>query len=326
MKKFQEFLDDLAIERPNLFDYNEVDADPDDDIEIMEIEPIKPMDIREIRDLARRNRRLFEEPHDTGLDTLDVEPVGDGELVKPVDLLIPAAGEGGKIYKISVPDTIFIYRPFHFYRKGHWGVLFSERGLADFAINRIHPEVIKKGLPYSTYETLLIATYALGRHAMRQYLAELDALRLELNDGANPFYKPYFDTVYKSSYPGIDCMESAVASFWAWANDEIRAPKELKDVFKSEIASWGPAFAVGTMHDRNSVTDLEDALAAQMNRCVVKPTAPPEVWGFLPHPHGSSWTRYDAVPWMMTRSAGGRLAAALNAGPVRKTISVRHVP
>jgi hypothetical protein len=326
MKKFQEFLDDLAIKRPDLFNYSEVDPGQDEDIEIMGIDPIKPMDIREIRDPARRNRRQSEQSYDDRLDRLDVDPNGDGELVKPVGLLCPDTEEDRKIYKIAVPDTIFIYRPFHFYRKGHWGVLFSERGLADFAINRIYPEVVKKGLPYSNYETLLIATYALGRHAMRQYLAELDALRLELNDGAKPFYKPYFDTVYKPSYPGIDCMESTAASFWAWANDEIRSPKELRDVFKSEISLWGTAFAEGTKHDRNSVTDLEDALAAQMNRCVVNPLAPPEVWGFLPHPHGSSWTRYDAVPWMMTRSLGGGLAAVLNAGPIRKTISVCHVP
>ena len=85
MKKFQEFLDGLLIQRPDLFDYNEVDAGLDD-IEIMEIEPIKPMDIRAIRDPARRDQRQSERPNDDLIDMLDVEPVGDGELVQPVEV------------------------------------------------------------------------------------------------------------------------------------------------------------------------------------------------------------------------------------------------
>ena len=322
MKKFQESLDELSIEKPYLFDYRDPILDPAREIDVSEIPPIGPGDVRAAARLGAEPREL---PYDDLIDSLDAGILREDGSTEMTGEVVGGVGPCNKLSPLMFPETVFLYKPFHFYPKGHWGVLFSERGLASFAISKMYPAIRRAGLLYSAYETLLMATYALGRHAMRQYLAELESLRLELN-GGKKYYKPYFDRVYRPTYPGLDCVERSVDSFWTWGNDEIKSPARLREVFKAEIATWPPAFAEGTRHDRESVTELEDLLAAQINQCAVKPANPPEVWGFLPHPHGSSWTRYDAVPWMVTRSLGGRIAAVLNGGPVRKTIAVHHVP
>jgi hypothetical protein len=172
---------------------------------------------------------------------------------------------------------------------------------------------------------MVLATYALGRHAFQQYLTELEALRLELQ-GSPKYYKPYFDNVYRATYPSVNCIERSVASFWTWYNSEINSPAALRDLFKAEIMTWAAAFAQGGNQSRDSATGLEDKLVAQVNQCSVNPVNPPEIWGLLPSPHQTKWTRYNHVPWMMDRSAGGNLASILNAGPVRKTIAIHHVP
>jgi len=70
-----------------------------------------------------------------------------------------------------------------------------------------------QGLPFSLGYSVKIVVYAVARHEFTHYLFELFALQLELLSGRR-FYRPYYDQVYKRTYPTINCVEETVANYW----------------------------------------------------------------------------------------------------------------
>ena len=220
-------------------------------------------------------------------------------------------------------ERLAVYRPFHLYPDGHWGVLFFELSMKRFA-DWLHREARKVGLNYSWDWTLKIATYAVARHAVMHYLTELEALNIELKEGRR-VYLPYWDNVYKRTYPSVDCIEETIATVWYWDNAVMRSPVALKKLYQGWILkSVGGAYRLGANFDHRSIRATEDRLAAQVHKCVPKPNAPPPVWGILPRPYVQPWTRYENIPFMMTRSAGGELGRLLNAKPLRRMMRVYH--
>jgi hypothetical protein len=220
-------------------------------------------------------------------------------------------------------ERLAVYRQFHFYPEDHWGIQFFERPMLEFT-NRLHRLAGLRGLTYSWEQILKMATYAVAKHEFTHYLVELDTLGQELRQGQR-IYRPYWDNVYKTTYPGPDCLEETVASFWQWANPVIRTPAVRRKLFQDVIRSIQfEAYSRGVDLDSGRVQTEEDKLATQVQKRVRTPSNPPPVWGSLPRPYVQPWTRYENVSFTMTRSAGGRLGRVLNASRLRKTIKIYH--
>ena len=220
-------------------------------------------------------------------------------------------------------ELLAVYLPFHFYPAGHWGIRFFERPMKQFA-DRLHLEFARRGRKESRTRVLKMTTYAVGRHEFQHYLTELEALDLELKQGRS-IYRPYWEHVYKRTYPNADCLEETVATVWKWDNPVIRSPVAVQQIFRDALRrNPFSAYSNGAALDSTSVRTVEDALTAQLSQCVRVPRDPPPVWGSLPRPYVQPWTRYENVRFMMNRSYGGRLGAVLNAGPIRRTIRIYH--
>ena len=155
------------------------------------------------------------------------------------------------------------------------------------------------------------------------YLTELFGLQLELLQGRQ-FYRPYYDQVYKKTYPATACIEETVANYWLLDNHVISNPAILEKIFHSIVARSVGAYAAAVNYDRVSIRAKEDSLASQVNQVVTAPPTVPPLWGQLPRPYFQPWTRYENIDWTMNRSSGGILAPILNARPLRQTIRIYH--
>jgi hypothetical protein len=219
-------------------------------------------------------------------------------------------------------ESLSIYLPFHFYPDGVWGVRFFERPVLQFA-KMFWQETKRRGLPFSLNYSVKIVVYAVARHEFTHYLIELFALQLELVSGRQ-CYRPYYDQVYKKTYPTIDCIEETVANYWSLDNSVIRSPARLAQLFLDFVRRSPGAYAQAAVCDDSSIRDVEDKVAAQMNQMVVSPLSVPRLWGQLPRPYVQPWTRYENIDWTMNRSAGAILGPILNARPLRRTMKIYH--
>jgi hypothetical protein len=220
-------------------------------------------------------------------------------------------------------ERLAVYLPFHFYPAGHWGVRFFERPMVRFT-DRLDIACRRRGLRYPWIHLLKMATYAIARHEFVHYLTELEALDGELKGGRR-IYRPYWDGVYKRSYPGSDCLEETVANTWAWDNGVVTYRAAFRDVFRSVLkAGVSDCYRNGVSLDRTSVRATEDRLIAQLLTLRKSPVNAPPVWGVLPRPYVQPWTRYENVSFAMNRSAGGSLGRILRARPLRRTIRIYH--
>lgn len=219
-------------------------------------------------------------------------------------------------------ELLAVYLPFHFYPHGIWGVRFFERPVLQFA-KMVWQEAKHRGLPFTLDYSVRVIVYAVARHEFTHYLIELFALQLELVSGRR-FYRPYYDHVYKKTYPTIDCVEETVANYWLFDNSVIRSPARLGQLFRDLVRRSPGAYAEAAVYDSTSIRDIEDRVVAQTNQIVVSPPLVPRLWGQLPRPYVQPWTRYENVDWTMNRSAGAILGPILNARPLRKTLRVYH--
>jgi hypothetical protein len=223
--------------------------------------------------------------------------------------------------RLAGMELLAVYRPFHRYPEGEWGIHFFESPMKWYT-NLLFRKCNGR-IPWT--RVLKIATYSVARHEFMHYLTELEALRVELT-ASRRVYLPYQDQVYWPSFPGRDCIEETVANVWAWENDVVRRPRFLQDVVRAEMKRmpW-PAYAQGGVLTANRVRPVEDRLNAQLQQCVRKPRTIPSMWGMLPRPYHQPWTHYKNVRFMMNRSAGGVLGPILSAKPIRPTIRIFHV-
>jgi len=219
-------------------------------------------------------------------------------------------------------ELLAIYKPFHLYPQGDWGVLFFERSMLNFC-NRHLPFFHYLGL--STTAAKKMITYSVARHEFMHYLNELKALDLEMTKSGQ-VYIPYFNNVYKRTYPGKDCIEETVATVWQWDNNVMRTPVDLQNFWRKVISTIPAlAYSNGAKFNHETIRDTEDKLVAQANQCNVSPISTPPLWGSLPRPYVQPWTRYENVQWMMTQSAGGILASQLGGNALRNTMQIYHV-
>jgi len=190
--------------------------------------------------------------------------------------------------------------------------------------DRLRFACLGHGLTYSWGDVLKLASYAVARHEFMHYLVELEALDLELKLGRR-FYLPYWNSVYKRTFPGPECLEETVANVWSWDNAVIKESRQLERLYRLILGSTSLlAYARGAILDRVSVRPIEDELAAQVYQCAMMPKSPPPVWGSVPRPYVQPWTRYENVSFTMNRTLGGLLGAILSTRPLRKTIRIFH--
>jgi hypothetical protein len=219
-------------------------------------------------------------------------------------------------------ELLAIYKPFHLYPEGEWGVLFFEKPMLQFC-NRLMPHFHNLGFTPTTAKKMI--TYALARHEFMHYLHELKTFDLEMTKGGQ-VYIPYFNNVYKRTYPGPDCIEETVATVGQWDNNVMRTPVDLQLYWKHVIGTI-PALAYSNAanFDHETIHPTEDKLVSQANQCNPNPAVVQPVWGSLPRPFVQPWTRYENVQWMMTQSAGGILASQLGGNALRNTMPIYHV-
>lgn len=219
-------------------------------------------------------------------------------------------------------ELLAIYLPFHFYPDGVWGVRFFERPLLQFA-RMVRNEASRRGPYYSLAYSVKVVVYAVARHEFVHYLTELFALQLELLQGRR-FYRPYYDQVYKKTYPALDCVEETVANYWLFDNSVIRNPVRLERLFRDLVRKSPGAYADAANYDDTSIRAVEDRLVSQVNQLVSTPGVVPTLWGQLPRPYVQPWTRYENVDWTMNRTAGAIIGPILNARPLRRTMRIYH--
>jgi hypothetical protein len=219
-------------------------------------------------------------------------------------------------------ELLAIYKPFHLYPQNEWGVLFFEHNMLRFCNSQL-PFFSSLGI--SRLNTIKIITYSVARHEFTHYLHELKAFDLEMIKGGQ-VYIPYFNNVYKRTYPGLDCIEETVATLWQAENNVIRYYPKLQCHWRKIINNIPAlAYSNAASYDRASIHDVEDLLVAQANQCNPTPLSTLPVWGSLPRPYVQPWTRYENVQWMMTQSAGGILASQLGGNALRNTMQIYHV-
>jgi hypothetical protein len=105
--------------------------------------------------------------------------------------------------------------------------------------DRLNAACHSSGLHYSWEHVLKMAGYAIARHEFVHYLTELQALDAELK-GRGRIYRPYWDGVYKRTYPGAECLEETVANTWCWDNKVITHRAAFRDVFRTIIGTSVP--------------------------------------------------------------------------------------
>jgi hypothetical protein len=98
----------------------------------------------------------------------------------------------------------------------------------------MYSEFLRHGLHESPARVLKMAFYSVARHEFHHYLTELEALDLELKQGRS-IYRPYWDHVYKKTYPDADCLEETVASLWNWDNPVVHDPVAVQMIFRDAI-------------------------------------------------------------------------------------------
>lgn len=329
MNVFEPVLDQLREERPELFHPRAI-----------ENEQVRPIDVCEIRiptqqelEVLRSERVQAERIFDDNEVVYPVPPIevsqGIWEELEPESETFEESDEairqrepyGQRRRQVGV-ELLAIYRPFHLYPKRDWGVLFFERSMVYFC-RRLLGNFLSLGYHPVTAKKMI--AYAIARHEFVHYLNELKSLELELLKGGQ-VYLPYLNNVYKATYPNAECIEETVASTWQWDNTIMRSPAYLRNFWRNVIKSCPfDAYKNGGNLDGEDVQPIEDRLVAQSNYCAIYPKNIAPVWGALPRPYVQRWTRYENVQFMMTRSAGGKLASQLNAGPIRKTIQIYHV-
>ncbi len=327
MQSFPQSLEAIKQSNPDLFD-EEARRPPDERDLTIESEEFEFPDEKELgrkesleqRERSSRPPGLPDPPRND--DPWDREPESED-----YDRDNPRAREERRGFENRPTraglETLAVYLPFHFYPEGEWGVRFFEAPIVRYT-DRLHNRLRNAGVPISWLRTLKLAVYSVARHEFTHYLTELHALQLELVKGGR-VYRPYWDSVYKPTYPGADCLEETVANYWTWHNALIKNPAARREVFRDVLrATPALAYSLGADLNANEVREFEDKLAAQVTRCVPRPSNPPAVWGMLPRPYVQPWTRYENVTYAMNRSAGGILASYLNPKPARKTIRIFH--
>lgn len=321
MDVFESVLDKVRYERQGLFDPR---ALKDDQPRPLRVSVITIPTQRQLEDLRREvQQRAINDNELEGVNESiweDLQP--ESEALEDSDEARKQREPYGQRRRQVDVELLAVYRPFHLYPKGDWGVLFFERSVMQFC-RRLLPYFHSLG--YSSYAAERMIVYAIARHEFTHYLNELKTLELEMLKGGQVFL-PYLNSVYKATYPNADCSEETVACFWQWDNTVMRSPAGLRKLWRKVIQSCPfPAYSEGASLDSEDVRRLEDRLLAQSNYCAVHPHHVPVVWGALPRPYVQPWTRYENVDFMMTQSGGGTLASQLNAGPIRKTIQIYHV-
>lgn len=322
MNEFEAVLGKLRQDRPDLFEQAALREPPEEDLTV----PVQDFDVPDRKDLQRREQigrppdlPLAPDNSDDWWEFEDENADFNRESPRAREEREGFEGRGTRAHI----ELLAVYRPFHLYPAGHWGVHFFERPMARFT-DRLHRECLRQRLTYSWGEVLKMATYAVARHEFVHYLVELEALDLELKLGRR-FYLPYWNSVCKRAYPGADCLEETVANVWSWDNSVIKQRRRLERIYRGALARTpAAAYARGASLDRVSVRPVEDSLAAQTYQCSIRPLTPPPVWGSLPRPYVQPWTRYENVPFTMNRSLGGALGGILSSRPLRKTIRIYH--
>lgn len=329
MDTFESVLDKLRKERPELFHPRVLEDEENRQLEVSEIEIPAQRELEELRSERVLPERVIDDNEVVYPSSPEEIPQSVWEQLEPEPEIFEESDEalrqrlpyGQRKRQVGV-ELLAIYRPFHLYPKGDWGVLFFERSLIQFC-KRLLPYFLYMGCQPSTTKKMI--TYAIARHEFTHYLNELKTLELELLKGGQVFL-PYLNNIYKATYPNVDCIEETVACVWQWDNTIMRSPAYLRDFWRGVIKSCPfDAYRNGSKLDSEDVRPIEDRLLAQSNSCAIHPNPVPTVWGTLPRPYVQPWTRYENVDFMMTRSGGGKFASQLNAGPLRKTIQVYHV-
>ena len=325
MNPFLDVLAQVKTRSPELF-HEAALRPPDDDEPVIEVDEIVIPGQRGIKDRtgAQRPPNVFDDEIIHEEQIWSNLPRDDDEDFERDS---PRSNEEKSHYPSSVTrvgiELLAVYLPFHFYPAGSWGIRFFEKPMERF-VSMLESLLRRRGFVYSWDEVLRLTTYAVARHEFTHYLVELEALDLELKQGRS-IYLPYQRGVYAPNYPGMDCLEETVASFWSWDNETIRSPADLRETVRNTIRMLhGTAYAAGGYLDREKIRPVEDALAAQLRQTVARPASPPPVWGALPRPYVQPWTRYENVSFTMNRSAGGKLAGWLGPKQPRKTIRIYH--
>ena len=326
MNEFSDVLNELHETKPELF-HDRVLSErnrPASDLEIDDIEVPKDRELNKVEwntgdlqsQLVERHPEL---EYDNIWDGLEQESGAFEESPEARREREPF-GERGRTEDM---ELLAVYRPFHYYANNEWGVLFFEQNMEEFA-NRLHSEILKIGLWYDWDSTLKVVTYAVARHEVSHYLSELEALNIELRLGRR-VYIPYQDNVYKVTYPNAGCVEETVANVWFFDNAVTGSRVRLQRLFRDIVRKCrGDAYRLAWDKDSYLIRVTENLLAAQINQCNPRPRDVPTVYGLLPRPYVQPWTRYENIPFMMTRSGGGRLGSILNRHRIRKTIRIFH--
>jgi hypothetical protein len=261
---------------------------------------------------------------DSHYDDPNNDEIGTNDIPIPWDSLEPEREifeNKNEANRVGM-ELLAIYKPFHLYPKGEWGVLFFEKPMLNFC-NRLMPQF--QSLHFTPTTAKKMITYAVARHEFMHYLHELKTFDLEMTKGGQ-VYIPYFNNVYKKTYPGSDCIEETVATVWQWDNNVMRTTIDLQSYWRYVISTIPDlAYSNGAKYDHETIRDTEDKLVAQASQCNISPISTPPIWGSLPRPYVQPWTRYENVQWMMTQSAGGVLAAQLGGKAIRNTMQIYHV-
>ncbi len=327
MDRFTKALSEIRERSPQLFDEWALRQPPQEDLVV----PVSSIDIptrteleagetRDVNRTAEHQRILADIPPAEYEEPWTIEP--DRE---DFDISERAAEERGGFATGRTQlatELLAVYLPFHFYPEGAWGVRFFERPVLQFA-KMIVRGATKQGLSYSLDYLVKVVVYAVARHEFEHYLTELFALQLELMQGRR-FYRPYYDQVYKKTYPTSDCIEETVANYWLFDNAVIRTPIRLQKLFRYLVAKSPGAYGAADLHNAASIRPVEDRLVSQVNQVVATPSIIPTLWGQLPRPYVQPWTRYENLEWTMNRSAGAILGPILNARPLRRTMRIYH--
>jgi hypothetical protein len=330
MNRFSNALSEIRERNPQLFDETALRPPPPEDLVVtvtsIDIPTAKELKAAEIRDSEqdRRDEGILWQTNNYPPTSYEqpwaVEP--DEEDFDRSDRALKERREFPSNRTREATELLAVYLPLHFYPDGTWGVRFFERPVLQFA-KMIWREAGRQGLHYSLDYSVKIVVYAVARHEFTHYLVELFALQLELVSGRR-FYRPYYDQVYKKTYPSVDCTEETVANYWLFDNSVIRSPTRLEQLFRDLVRKSPGAYAEAAVYDNSSIRDVEDKVAAQANQIAVSPLFVPRLWGQLPRPYVQPWTRYENLDWTMNRSAGAILGDILNARPLRQTMRIYH--
>ena len=323
MNAFEDVIDKIRGNYPGIFHERALQTDPQKLLPVYDIEI--PTDSEIWRD---KNEGEIEEESIPLIQDLDDIQFNWNEFEPETD----AIEESDEATKQRAPfenrprqvgiELLAVYKPFHLYPKDAWGVLFFEKSMLNFC-NRLMPFFHSFGFNTSTTKKMI--TYAIARHEFMHFLHELNTLELEMIKGGQ-VYIPYQNSVYKREYPGPECVEETVATVWQWDNNVMKTPAILRHFWRQVIKRIpAPAYSNAANLDREEIRPIEDKLAAQANQCNPGPKIVPQVWGSLPRPYVQPWTRYENVPWLMTKSAGGVFASQLGGTALRKTMQIYHI-